>query len=40
VKQALPPLSRAMFIGGHLVGQYEHLIRPRLSQGLSVVLNS
>jgi thymidylate kinase len=40
VKQGLPSLSRAMFVGGHLVGQYEYLVRPRLAEGWNVVLDS
>ncbi|MEO3809588.1 hypothetical protein ABGB17_11360 [Sphaerisporangium sp. B11E5] len=40
VKNRLPPLSRAMFIGGHLVAQYEQLVRPSVEAGHSVLLDS
>ena len=40
IKAMLPSLSRAMFIGGHLVAQYEYLVRPRLAAGYSVALDS
>lgn len=40
VKSRLTPLGRSMFIGGHLVAQYEYLVRPTLEQGTDVVLDS
>lgn len=40
IKASLPSLSRAMFVGGHLVAQYEYLVRPRLAAGHSVALDS
>jgi thymidylate kinase len=40
VKNRLTPLARAMFIGGHLVAQYEYLVRPRIEAGLTTVLDS
>jgi thymidylate kinase len=40
IKNRLPLLSRAMFIGGHLVAQYEYLVRPALEDGVSVLLDS
>lgn len=40
IKATLPSLSRAMFVGGHLVAQYEYLVRPRLVAGHSVALDS
>jgi thymidylate kinase len=40
VKNRIQPLSRAMFIGGHLVAQYEYLVRPLLDEGADVVLDS
>jgi thymidylate kinase len=40
VKSRLTPLARSMFIGGHLVAQYEYLVRPTLEQGTDVVLDS
>jgi thymidylate kinase len=40
IRFRVPPLSRAMFIGGHLVAQYEYLVRPRRVEGGSVVLDS
>lgn len=40
IKARLTPLSRSMFIGGHLVAQYEYLVRPALDLGQDVVLDS
>jgi thymidylate kinase len=40
VKNRVPLLSRAMFIGGHLVAQYEYLVRPALEDGAHVMLDS
>ncbi len=40
IRNRVSPLARAMFIGGHLVAQYEYLVRPRLEAGLNVVLDS
>lgn len=40
IKNRLTPLARAMFIGGHLVAQYEYLVRPRLEAGVTTVLDS
>lgn len=40
IKHRLPALSRAMFIGGHLIAQYEYLVRPELENGANVVLDS
>lgn len=40
VKNGLTPLARAMFIGGHLVAQYEYLVRPQIETGRTVVLDS
>lgn len=40
VKNGLTPLARAMFIGGHLVAQYEYLVRPQIEAGRTVVLDS
>jgi thymidylate kinase len=40
IKNRLPALSRAMFIGGHLIAQYEYLVRPELEDGAHVVLDS
>jgi thymidylate kinase len=40
IKNRLPGLSRAMFIGGHLIAQYEYLVRPELEDGAHVVLDS
>lgn len=40
IRNRVPSLSRAMFIGGHLVAQFEYLVRPRLEAGSNVVLDS
>lgn len=40
IKNRLTPLARAMFIGGHLVAQYEYLVRPRIEAGVTTVLDS
>jgi thymidylate kinase len=40
IRNRVPPLARAMFIGGHLVAQYEYLVRPRIEAGINVVLDS
>ncbi|MYU48026.1 hypothetical protein GTV15_14290 [Streptomyces sp. SID7803] len=40
VKNRLPDLPRAMFIGGHIVAQYEHLVRPNITAGRNVLLDS
>lgn len=40
IKARLTPLARSMFIGGHLVAQYEYLVRPALEQGDDVLLDS
>jgi thymidylate kinase len=40
IKNRLSPLSRSMFIGGHVVAQYEYLVRPSLTQGIDVLLDS
>lgn len=40
IKNRLPTLSRAMFIGGHLIAQYEYLVRPELEDGAHVLLDS
>lgn len=40
IKNRLTPLARAMFIGGHLVAQYEYLVRPRIEGGVTTVLDS
>lgn len=40
IKRRIPRLSRAMFIGGHLVAQYEYLVRPALEDGADVLLDS
>lgn len=40
IRNRVPALARAMFIGGHLVAQYEYLVRPRLEAGSNVVLDS
>lgn len=40
IKNRIPSLSRAMFIGGHLVAQYEYLVRPALEDGANVLLDS
>lgn len=40
IRNRVPPLARAMFIGGHLVAQYEYLVRPRIEDGVNVVLDS
>lgn len=40
IKARLTPLARSMFIGGHLVAQYEYLVRPALEQGEDVLLDS
>jgi thymidylate kinase len=40
IKDRLPGLSRAMFIGGHLVAQYEYLVRPQTDIGNHVLLDS
>jgi thymidylate kinase len=40
IKNRVPLLSRAMFIGGHLVAQYEYLVRPALEDGANVMLDS
>jgi thymidylate kinase len=40
IKNRVPLLSRAMFIGGHLVAQYEYLVRPALEDGAHVMLDS
>lgn len=40
IKNRLPVLSRAMFVGGHLVAQYEYLVRPQLDSGAHVLLDS
>ncbi|NED11509.1 hypothetical protein [Streptomyces sp. SID9124] len=40
VKNRLSDLPRAMFIGGHIVAQYEHLVRPNVTAGRNVLLDS
>jgi thymidylate kinase len=40
IRNRVPSLARAMFIGGHLVAQYEYLVRPRIKAGVNVVLDS
>jgi thymidylate kinase len=40
IKNRATPLARAMFIGGHLVAQYEYLVRPQLEASSSVLLDS
>lgn len=40
IRNRLSPLMRAMFIGGHLVAEYETLVRPGLERGESVLFDS
>lgn len=40
IRQRLSPLTRAMFIGGLLIAEYEYLVRPKLKQNNSVLLDS
>ncbi|GAA2280242.1 hypothetical protein GCM10010402_41240 [Actinomadura luteofluorescens] len=40
IKNSMSSLPRAMFIGGHIVAQYEHLVRPQLELGVDVLLDS
>lgn len=40
IKGRLTPLARAMFIGGHLVAQYEYLVRPSVASGTTTLLDS
>jgi thymidylate kinase len=40
IKNRLTAVPRAMFIGGHIVAQYEYLVRPQLALGRDVLLDS
>lgn len=40
IKNRLSDIPRAVFIGGHIVAQYEYLVRPETSAGRHVILDS
>ncbi|WP_369220705.1 dTMP kinase [Streptomyces sp. R39] len=40
IKDRLSDLPRAMFVGGHIVAQYEYLVRPEVVEGRNVLLDS
>lgn len=40
IKARLTPQARAMFVGGHLVAQYEYLVRPSIESGTTTLLDS
>ncbi len=40
IKTRLNPMPRTMFVGGHLVAQYEYLVRPAVEAGTDILLDS